>query len=246
MATTLESAAGRQDLQADARAVAYWASLGLVAGGLGGLAAGGIGGRLAMFVLRVTSDESVRGIKSDDGFVIGRFDFTSTVSLLIVTMFLGSFVGLFVVLGRPFFPERWMPFAWALAGATAGGAGLVHSDGVDFTLLEPQSLAVALFVAIPGAGAGFIAWLVEWLPRYWWKQRWATGLLSLGGLGAVIFFPVVITAVAGGLLWLAAGRNAMLRRLPRWKPARASALLVFAAVVAQGGSRLIRDVQDVL
>ena len=42
-----------------------WVLLGGAAGALAGLLVGGIGGRLAMFVLRRTSDQSVVGIESD-------------------------------------------------------------------------------------------------------------------------------------------------------------------------------------
>lgn len=133
----------------DLRTVAYWATLGAASGGLGGLLAGGVGGRVAMFVLRLTSDHSVRGIQSDDGFTIGRFDPLSTMNLLFVTTIMGAIVGLIVIAGRPFLPRRGMPLAWGLAGAITGGAILINKDGVDFTLLEPHLLAVSLFIAIP-------------------------------------------------------------------------------------------------
>lgn len=45
------------------------------------------------------------------------------------------------------------------------GAGLVHVDGVDFTLLSPRSLAVALFVAIPAAFGALLEPLHEWAHR---------------------------------------------------------------------------------
>ncbi len=238
--------AANPTLSEDFKTVAYWLSLGAAAGGLGGFVAGGIGGRLAMFVLRLTSEASVRGIESDDGFIIGRFDFTSTLNLLFVTAFLGSFFGLFVVLGRPFLPSRWMPAAWAGAGATVGGAVLIHGDGVDFTLIEPHWLAVALFIVIPAAGGALIAWLIERLHPIWWKRRKATAAVSLGAVPAIVFFPVAIVGVVGGAIWLLASRIEGLRGVPQWRPARILALAVFAAVVVLGSIGLIGDVQDVL
>ena len=119
--------------------LAYWISLGAAASGLGGALVGGIGGRLAMFLLRLTSDASVRGIESDDGFIIGRFDLASTAQLLLVTIILGVILGLIVVAGRLFFPKGGMPFAWAAAGGLAGGPLFISEDGVDFTLLGPLS-----------------------------------------------------------------------------------------------------------
>ena len=42
---------------------------------------------------------SVRGIERDDGFTIGRLYLPSALSLFFVTMFLGSTLGRFFVLG---------------------------------------------------------------------------------------------------------------------------------------------------
>lgn len=112
----------RAERRADLVTVVYWISLGAAAGGAGGALVGGVGGRLAMFLLRLTSDSAVRGLESDDGFVIGRFDLVSTLSLLVLTTVLGASVGLIVVAGRPFFPRKGMPFAWAPAGARSPAA----------------------------------------------------------------------------------------------------------------------------
>lgn len=199
-----------------------------------------------MFLLRLTSDDRVRGIESDDGFIIGRFDLTSTLSLLFVTTVLGSIVGLIVVAGRPFFPKRGMPFAWGLAGAVTGGAILIQQDGVDFTALEPHLLAVALFVAIPAVGAGLIAWLTEVYPRFWWRRRKLTVLAAVPTLSLVPVFPVAIAAVLVGTVWLAAMQYPWMRKLPEWKPARAAAALVFTLVVLAGLNDLVRDARAIL
>jgi len=42
---------------------------------------------------------------------------------------------------------------------------LVHADGIDFRLLEPMWLAVALFVALPAVFAVAVAWAVEYVER---------------------------------------------------------------------------------
>ena len=46
---------------------------GLLVGLVCGALIGGVGGRLAMFVLRVTSDGSLHGLQTDDDFTIGKF-----------------------------------------------------------------------------------------------------------------------------------------------------------------------------
>ncbi len=238
----MPSTAAREPGRADLGTVVYWISLGAAAGGAGGALVGGVGGRLAMFLLRLTSDRAVRGIESDDGFVIGRFDVVSTLSLLLVTTVLGAIVGLIVIAGRPFFPRRGMPIAWALAGAVTGGAILIHQDGVDFNALEPPELAVALFIAIPAAGAGLIAWLTEVYPRFWWKRRKLTAFAGLPLLALVVAFPVAIAAVLVGALWWLAMQIPLARRMPAWKPARGAAIVVFTLVVALGLNDLARDV----
>lgn len=234
------------DAREDLKTVAYWISLGAAAGGLGGLLAGGVGGRVAMFVLRLTSDESVRGIQSDDDFTIGRFDLVSTLSLLAVTTLLGIVVGLVVVAGRPFFPKRGMPFAWALAGGFAGGGILVQQDGVDFTLLEPHWLAVAMFVAIPAVGAGLIAWLTEIYPRFWWRRRKLTALAALAAIPMFIFFPMAIIAAFAGGIWFLAMQWPRARCVPGWLPARIAAIAVFGLVVTLGLLDLVRDARAII
>lgn len=249
MATITESIGTGQTMASvreDVRTIAYWISLGAAAGGLGGLIVGGIGGRLAMFVLRLTSKDSVRGLESDDGFTIGRFDLVSTLNLLAVTTVLGIIVGLIVVFGRPFLPKRGMPFAWAVAGAITGGAILIHEDGVDFTALEPHWLAVALFIAIPAAGAGAIAWLAEIYPRFWWRKRNWTLAAALAAIPGVIVFPVAIFAILVGGIWLVAMQWPRARRLPGWRPARLAAIIVFALIVVLGLLNLTSDTRAII
>jgi hypothetical protein len=245
-AVTLEAGAPRSTRLGDLRTIAYWATLGAAAGGLGGMVVGGIGGRLAMLLLRFTSDRSVRGIESDDGFTIGIFDLTSTLSLLVVTGIFGAVVGLIVVFGRPFFRRPGMPFAWAAAGAIAGGALLVQKDGVDFTALGPGWLTVGLFVLIPGLGAGLIAWLTELFPRFWWRRRGMTAAASLGLLPLVPGFPVIIGAAIVGAAWWMAMQIPASRSFPAWKPARIAAGVVFALVIVLGGYDLARDARAIV
>ena len=238
--------AGFPTVREDLKTVAYWISLGAAAGGLGGVLIGGVVGRIAMFILRLTSDDFVRGIESDDGFTIGRFDLVSTLQLLGVTLLMGVIVGLIVIAGRPFFPKRGMPFAWALAGAITGGAILISPDGVDFTLLEPHWLAVALFIAIPALGAGLIAWLTEVYPRFWWRKRKLSVLAALAAIPVVIFFPIAIVALFVGGIWFLAMRSPAARGMPAWRPARVAAIVVFGVIVALGLLDLTGDVRAII
>jgi hypothetical protein len=233
-------------VQDDALMVARWATLGAAAGGLGGFIVGGIGGRIAMFVLRLTSPDYIRGAESDDGFEMGRFDISSTGQLLLVTTILGILGGLIVVAGRPFFPRKYAPFGWALAAGAIVGATIVHDDGVDFTLIEPVGLAVAMFIGIPAIGAYTIAEFVYRAEPWWWKDRKRT--LALGAFGLPIFigFPIAIAATLISAAWLAALRIPGVHDLGRARSIRVLALAVFAVLTGMGLFALANDLSNVL
>ena len=165
---------------------------------LGGIAAGffigGIGSRIAMFVLRMTTGDSVVGRVSDDGFEIGRLS-GDTFFLLLFGTALGAAGGVVYLLTRPWIPAVWRWPAFGLLGALFGGAVIVHADGIDFRSLQPVPLAVVMFVALPGLGAAAIAALVEGLlrrrggmdlRRVWLAFLPLVGLAVLGPVGLAI------------------------------------------------------------
>lgn len=131
----------------------------IVAGVPTGFFVAGVGSRLAMFALRLTSPDSIRGVESDDGFTMGVFTMSGTSNLL----FLGAVVGVIgacaYLLVRPWLigPQWFRRVTVALASGAVVGQMLVHADGVDFTLLEPTWFAVGLFVALPAIFAWSIA-----------------------------------------------------------------------------------------
>lgn len=122
----------------------------VVAGAVAGLLAGGVGGRLFMAFLAHLSP-AASGVESDDGFTMGRVTLAGTLNLLIVCTFLGAVAGLVwvAVRGLRFGPRWWRAVSMPLAAAVVVGNALVHSDGVDFTLLEPPAVAVGLTLAVP-------------------------------------------------------------------------------------------------
>jgi len=138
--------------------------MGVVAGGLAGFVWGGVGGRIAMRVIFLTSNERVRGLTSDDGFEIGRMSVDSLfllISLTVVGAFLGGGYGVL----RMFLQGP----VWLLSGGmavmvgAAGGALVVNADGIDFRLLEPLSLAAAMFVALPALWGATVPVVTEGL-----------------------------------------------------------------------------------
>ncbi|MGH2721748.1 MAG: hypothetical protein ACRDJO_09105 [Actinomycetota bacterium] len=206
----------------------------LAAGAIGGLACGlvigGIGGRLAMFLLRLTSGRGVVGLESDDGFTIGAFT-ASTMFLLVAASALGAFAGMVYALARGWLPDRIRHPATALLLALVGGAATIHPGGVDFTVLSPRWLAVALFVLLPGTFGFALSRTVDRLLR-----RPAGRVLPWVALASSLFLLVVLGFDGvGGMLVLAAVAAVCLlagvvrRRWPDGPPLASRAPVVWAA-----------------
>lgn len=242
--STAAEATWKQDLSASARPV----SAGVVGGLLTGALVGGIGGRLAMFVLRLTSDPSLHGAKTDDGFIIGRFSGDS-LGLVIFTGLSGVFGGLLYLVVRTWLPERRRPVLTGVFGGTVGGAAFIRPDGIDFTLLDPLPLAVAMFIALPAVYGVAMSLLVERLLRQdsllSRSRAWFAGLLLL--IALAFFGPVglgVLVAMVG--LWAihraAPGAASLWRSAPVVWIGRAGLLAVTAFALAA----LVKDIDRVL
>jgi hypothetical protein len=220
------------------------------AAALGGLAAGflvgGIGGRLAMFILRVTSDDSVIGIQSDDDFTIGQIS-SSSIFLIAATTLIGTLLAFAYLLVRRWLPEGRRPLQAAVFFGLVGGAAVIKPDGVDFTLLSPLWLAVLLFIALPAAYGWVMASIVEQLiarPGHLRKGRVAgiIGFVVVGffGLMTAIIAVVGLALVLIGRRWPAAAR-AWTRRGPSWSVR--VVLMVSAGVALQ---ELLIDASEIL
>jgi hypothetical protein len=213
----------------------------IIIGAATGAVIGGLGGRLAMRILFLTSDDAVRGLTSDDGFEIGRFTLGDTAGLVVVTSVIGVIAALIFLVAWPFvsrFGRTTVPMMAVLYGVV-GGAMMVHTDGVDFTVLEPAALAIALFVAIC---AGFGAVVAHLVGRAAAVDGWprASGWWLLGPpLILLLFPPVLVVAVAA-----AATNQADAVASPddgRWRTVHAGALLAMLALFVAGAVDLARD-----
>ncbi|MGH8834189.1 MAG: hypothetical protein ACRDWG_04225 [Actinomycetes bacterium] len=142
-------------------------------GALLGLLVGGVGSRLAMMLLARLNPE-VTGLTSDDGFTMGRFTVSDTVNLLLFGALLGvAGAGVYALLRGLRIGPRWFQVLSIGAGpAVVIGAVIVHTDGIDFRVLEPTWLAIGLFVAIPGVYAVLLTVLAERTlrPGGWWER----------------------------------------------------------------------------
>jgi hypothetical protein len=122
----------------------------VLAGAISGFVVGGLGGRLFMFILAQLNPEET-GVKTDDGFEMGQFTLSGTLNLLSFTTAIGVVGGLlFLALRGLRFGPTWFRILSMPVGVTiVVGSLLVHSDGVDFTLLQPWWLAVSMTLAVP-------------------------------------------------------------------------------------------------
>lgn len=220
------------------------------AAALGGLAAGflvgGLGGRLAMFILRLTSDAGVIGIQSDDDFTIGRIS-TDSIFLIAATTLIGTLLAFAYLLVRRWLPESRRPLQAALFFGLVGGAAVIKPDGVDFTLLSPLWLAVVLFVALPATYGWLMAWIVEGLiarPGRLRKARVA-GIIGFAVVGFFGLMTVVIAVV--GMVLVLIGRRwpavaaAVTHPVPTW-------IVRFVLMVIAGISlqELLIDASEIL
>jgi hypothetical protein len=218
--------------------------LGAAAGAWAGLLVGGVGGRLAMFLLRVTSPDYVRGVESDDGFEIGRFS-TDTVFLLALTTIAGAVVGMGFVAVRRALPIAWRVWSWTLVGATVGGSLILHADGVDFQLLEPAWLAVSSFVVIPAGGAALMAVWVERWDRWWFTDRRRTIAVAIPTVVLVpLVFPPLIAAASVMLVSVASQNGTVRAVVGRVGPPIGQAAL--AIVAALSSWALFNDITEIL
>jgi hypothetical protein len=193
MTTVAVRAPWNEDLAASARRVSAATVGGLISGAL----VGGVGGRLAMFVLRLTSDDYLHGLETDDGFVMGQIS-TATVFLVLFTSVLGVLGALFYVAVRAWLPGGGRAVLTGVFGGIVGGAAFIKTEGIDFKLLEPLPLAIVLFIALPAVYGVMMSLLVERNLRdpagaersRWWSLGLipliAMGLFGPSGLGVLV------------------------------------------------------------
>lgn len=222
----------------DLRKLAATATAGLLLGAT----IGGIGSRLAMMLLARLNPEDTGRI-SDDGFMMGTFRVAETLNLVLFCSILGVLGGvIFLAVRRLRFGPPWFRRAsMAVGPGVVVGALLVHQGGVDFILLQPAWLAIALFVAIPGLfGFAMDALGDRWLDDGSWFM--ATERAWIAGLGSVLLLGPAMILVLGGFLvrWVWRSVPAA-RRLAEGPWLAAVGRAVFVAVFAWGLVDLVRD-----
>ncbi len=215
--------------------------VGFVAGAL----IGGVGGRLAMLLLRVTSDSSVIGLQTDDDFRIGSFT-SDTIFLIVLTAIAGAALGAAYVAVRRWLPRNHRPVVAAVVLGAVGGAAIIDPVGVDFTVLDPLWLAVALFVALPAAFGAALARGVERLIP-WASDRQPPVLVPLVALLPIaVFVPAAAIVALGTLGWAALRQWPAAGRLWWSAPVTVAGRVLGVGVTALSSVILIQDAAEIL
>lgn len=222
----------------------------IVAGIPVGVIVAGIGGRLAMLALRLTSDDAVNGVVSDDGFTIGRVTLAGTYNLLLIGATIGIIGAAAYQWVRPWLlgPPWFRRLTTALGAGLVVGSMLLHADGVDFTLLQPTWLAIGLFIALPMLFGVAIGVTVDRVGRPgprtgrgWRKWTLPAGLVAVFPL--TLFVLVAAAAVLAA--WLGVRRLGYVERL-RFSSGYALAVrAAWVVVVCLGLLALGRDVSAI-
>lgn len=232
---------GVVSMRDDAKAVAWWVLVGTASGAIAGLLVGGVGGRLAMLLLRLTSPDMVIGMTSDDGFEIGVFS-ADTLQLLAGMTVLGGANGLLYAALRGAIPRRARLPLWMLLAAAVAGATFVNADGVDFTLLEPATLAVGLFVALPALAAALVVVLVErWIDVDPWLDRRLVAVLLVAAAAATV--ALALAGIVGALALGARRAGAGERSRPLL---RVAVPVVLAAVTLIAAFNLVAEASRII
>jgi hypothetical protein len=219
----------------------------IVAGIPIGVLVAGIGGRLAMFALRLTSDDSVNGVVSDDGFVIGRLTLAGTYNLLLIGATVGIIGAAAYQWVRPWLlgPSWFRRLTTALGSGIVVGSMLLHADGVDFTLLQPTWLAIGLFVALPmlfglaiGPAVDRVGRAAARDDRGW--RRWVVPAALVAAFPLTLF--VLATATVVLAIWLAFRRTSILEQV---RASSGYAMAVRSAWLVVAGLGLLALTRDV-
>ena len=220
----------------------------VLAGVVAGVLVGGVGGRLAMLLLRLTSPASVVGVTSDDGFEIGQVTLGGTYNLLLVGAGFGVLGAALHGLVAPWLigPRWFRHLTVALGSGAVVGGMLVHTDGVDFTSLEPTWLAIALFVAIPALFGGLVGLVLERFARdgTWSSTGWRRRALPLAAVACfpLVAFPVIVVG-AVLLAWSPLRARGAAARVHASRPARTVVRGAWLLVAVIGLTGLLGDVQ---
>lgn len=195
-----------------------------LAGLLAGLLVAGIGGRIVMRLAALLVPASA-GRLTENGNAIGDITPGGTLALIGVgTLFFGPMGGTIWAVVSPWIPGSRlvrallaMPIAVALTGVV-----LIQARNPDFQVLQHEPMVVVLLLLLVAVGGLVLALADAWLDRRLpaaGASPVADGVyVALAVAGAVLIFPVVLSAYLGGEAALGLALVAVgMATLARWR-----------------------------
>jgi hypothetical protein len=171
------------------------------------------------------------------------------VFLLILTAVLGAAGGLVYLAVRTWIPPRWRAAVAAVVAGSIGGALVVDPVGLDFTVLGPLPLAVAMFVALLAA---YGALMSVWVERRLGAEHppsnvavWVPCVLFAIVIGLTGPIGVAILAAAA-IAWILHRRVPALGAVWTSEPVVWLGRALMAAVTAVAAFRLVGDAVEIL
>jgi hypothetical protein len=201
-----------------------------------------------MFVLRLTSSPSLHGVQTDDDFTIGIIS-SATLFLIGFTAFAGMLGGLVYLVIRGWLPPRWRPWLTAGAFGIVGGSVVIQPGGLDFTLLDPLPLAVAMFIVIPAVFGVAVSLLVERLLRddsiLHRSRMWVLGLVLLAPIALAGPFGLSVLVLIAAI-WFVRPWIPWVGTLWHSAPVTWFGRIALAGVVTFDLAALADDIQEIL
>jgi hypothetical protein len=163
-----------------------------LAGTIAGIVIVGVGGRIVMRISAAINPMAAGAITESEN-VVGEVTIGGTIAFLVFGgMLTGFLLGIVWFLVRDWMPS-WLPARIGLAAALAvlgGGGGVIDSGNIDFVLLDPPWLHVAMFLSLVALAGGATAALDTFLAGRLPTGETASAIFGgLAALGLVLGLP---------------------------------------------------------
>lgn len=216
-------------------------------GFVAGLVAEGFGSRLAMRIMALTSSDAVQGVRTEAEAVVGEITVGGTVFLLLFGGVIGAAGGVIYLAIRRWLPGRgWRQgLVLGVVALAATGRLLVAPDNLDFAILDPAALAVAMFLALPLLYGPLFVPLHEraWRYLHGERTRAKTALTLVSILPLVAFFPLAFVVTASILVLYGLQQGPAFWRTPTFTT---TGYIALATATAFGLALVTKGVLEIL
>lgn len=167
----------------------------IVAGALAGFFAAGIGSRVVMRIIALFNDDR-DGVMTDSGATVGDITLGGTLGLLLLGTAFGMLGGLLYLGLRRWLlvPSAWRGVAFGLVTLVTVGQPIFDPANVDFQIVEPVLVVLALFAALFLINGVVLARLADRIhPEPVYKRSARVPRLAAGAIALVSMVGLVVT-----------------------------------------------------